>query len=693
MNKAEHNKQIFSGKYILPLDTATKKSYKIVLYRSTIESGRIKNITIPSIPDNCRILSSKDLKKGKFLNINDVKIPILAVNEVKYIGEPILLLIGPNMQKLYDIHKKIVVEYLPTKLQEKILYKKELEIGIVPIELNEKYKIISGQVSSPNRNNNNKLISGAFAKRDTENLIINTSVVLKSQLKDSIKSVCNIDEDKIIINTPSITGEEEPSIYDNTISSLHVAIAATTIKRNVLYTPTPEDFFLFSSKVYGIHADWKIILDENRRLLGLHINVKINCGAYPLFIEEKVLRIIHGLISYYRFRNIKIVVNAINSNAPIGAIGNSLYLADALYISEYIVSTLIMELGEDQYNWRNNNLLLKGYKNSSETIIKNDIPLSSLLKNIVNQSDFSRKNSSINLSLNRKNRRVKSFAKKGIGIALGYNGNSFISNKKELLYNSVSIVLNRNGSAKLSIDANISNLDLLNYWEDIVFQTLNITKDKIIVSSSQSKDLGAPNIENKNVSILTNLIKQCAEEVKERRFRDPLPIKQTKVTRKKSINVWNPNKWRGTPFKNSSYACCAVEVEIDKRSLDCIIKEIWLQVEVGKIINKSLLLRSIKKEIHTTILWLQGNEPTFSNGKFHSEDFYNKNRIVSKPKLNISILNESKKKNIPKGSGSLVRNTLPGAYIQGINQALDARIDRFPVNREMIYKEIIKNEI
>ena len=146
-----------------------------------------------------------------------------------------------------------------------------------------------------------------------------------------------------------------------------------------------------------------------------------------------------------------------------------------------------------------------------------------------------------------------------------------------------------------------------------------------------------PNISNKNITILTPLIKQTAEEIKARRFKDPLPIKQTKTTRRKPSNLWNWETWKGEPLKNSAYAACAVEVEIDKKSLRCIIKHIWMQVEVGQIIDRQGLEESINKEIVSTLNWLQNVEPKQRDGEFSSHYFYNRPLLSCSPEIHIGI--------------------------------------------------------
>ncbi len=695
MNKVDFSKLIYSGKYTLPLDSVTKRSYKILLYRSTISHGKIESITVPELPENYYIINGTELKSRNRIKILDSSIPLLADEIVNYIGEPILLIVGIEIKTLLQIHNNIKVEYSPLPTSEEIFYSRSITLGNNDEAFATPYKTVSGTINTPNSVIQNKFLHGSFTKRESESFIVYSSDIWPSLLQENLSSICMIESEKIKIVNPAITGEDEYPLLDSFRSSVFTTLSASILKKNVMYAVTPEDQYLYSSKQYGLKVDWKLAFDKENVLQGITLDGEINCGAYPVFAKEKVLRVIHGLTSYYKHRNISINVKAVKSFNPPGGISKGLYLPDALFAAELLVSKIIKESKDDQFLWRDKNLLRKGYRNSTFSIIKKDLPFPEMLKNIVAKSDFSRKNSSINLSLLRKEKKLIHSPKRGIGISIGYNGNAFLTNCKSLSTYRVTVQLNRDGKVDLYVNTRLNNLELLNIWEKTISESLNIKGEDIIIETEECSKIedSGPNIENVNISIFTQLIRQCCDEIKLRRFKDPLPIKQTKTTRKKSSLVWDQEDWKGCPFKNNSYAVCAVEVEIDKKSLNCIIKDVWLEIEVGQILHKQSLINSLVREINSTIKWLQQPEPQIINGKFDLNYYYNNINNNQKPEIHISFFETGKNKNTPKGVGSLIKNTLPGAYIQGINQALGANINTFPISKDVIFREISIDEI
>ena len=69
------------------------------LFAKTLRSehayAQIINITTPSLPDGYFIITSKDIPHNNTIPVVENDWPIFAEEEVHYIGEPILLIVGP----------------------------------------------------------------------------------------------------------------------------------------------------------------------------------------------------------------------------------------------------------------------------------------------------------------------------------------------------------------------------------------------------------------------------------------------------------------------------------------------------------------------------------------------------------------------------------------------------------------------
>ena len=69
--------------------------------RSKITEGRIRRIKIPeNLPKGVSVFQAGDLDTKNFITVNKLRIPLLAAKEVRYRGEPVLLITAPTKEDL-----------------------------------------------------------------------------------------------------------------------------------------------------------------------------------------------------------------------------------------------------------------------------------------------------------------------------------------------------------------------------------------------------------------------------------------------------------------------------------------------------------------------------------------------------------------------------------------------------------------
>ncbi|MBN2696829.1 MAG: aldehyde oxidase, partial [Bacilli bacterium] len=71
--------------------------------RSTIPKGKIKSISIPELPKGYHKIDYRDIPGNNFVKIIFDDQPVFPIDKVTYIGEPILLLVGPDKEVLLEL--------------------------------------------------------------------------------------------------------------------------------------------------------------------------------------------------------------------------------------------------------------------------------------------------------------------------------------------------------------------------------------------------------------------------------------------------------------------------------------------------------------------------------------------------------------------------------------------------------------
>lgn len=731
MRRISTLKDKLTGKLLFPQDTVTKKSYHTLTIRTDRDSGIIDEIIIPELPENVHAVGYKDIKGRKYLLIAGRRIPILVKDRVSYAGEPVLLLCGPDKKELSKLKNKIQIVYeepqssdeepplslenieeevsaeesliedeqpeeTPSKEAEeqKVFYRRIFHRGNTTDAFNEAERVIHGEAETPGQASLSYPQPSAFTKKEGDKITVHYSGRWPFNLRNNIASACSMNRENVRVASSEYTGVMDAGLYSHHLPAVHSALLATQLKKNVLVSYTAEENFLYSPKRESIRFRWSCALDASGRLLGLKIFIEQDAGAYPILCEEKVDRLVEGVTGVYRCRNLTIEGVSLKSPHPPSGAFSGLCLSEALFCAEMMVCAIAREGEEGQYLWRKNNLLTRGNKSNTGHILKKDNYTDQILDQVVRMSDFERKNSSYRLSALMKNKRVDLVRKKGIGLALGYNGNSFITNRKDLMTASIELELDKEGQVCFKTSAVPENSKLLNIWKNEIRDSLAMKAENIFISESTTENEtdSGPNILNRNVTMITPLLKQACQGVRDRRFRDPLPIIEKKSTRRISVSSWDNENFKGNPYPHQSQCAAVVEVEINPVNLTCDIKHIWLLIDGGSIIDRDLAIKTIKSDITSTLGWITREKIEYRAGHLKNEDFYDyKIRpILKKPAISISFF-DSGKKSPPRGIGGLVYKCLPAAYLQAVNQAAEARFTGFPVKKEDLYNCLVKS--
>ena len=83
------------------------------LFRSSCARGKIESIRLPDLPEGYFVFGAKDVPGRNVLQMVEADWPVFADEEVRYLGQIILLVVGPEIKVLEQILETIHVEYQP----------------------------------------------------------------------------------------------------------------------------------------------------------------------------------------------------------------------------------------------------------------------------------------------------------------------------------------------------------------------------------------------------------------------------------------------------------------------------------------------------------------------------------------------------------------------------------------------------
>ena len=686
-----------------------------VTIRSPIANGFINFIVYPKLPANYFIITARNIP-GKN-RLEETSIPILADSRLSYKGEPVAILLGQDKTKLEELASRCEVivneekavftcEEASVATADKPAAVREILIGNPGEVFASPGKIVTGSYITEIQDHWYAEPAGAVTwyekdsekndpktKKTEKTLIVKIATQWPYHVKRSVARVLGVDQSAVLVEPTSLNLHMDGKLTFASLIACHAALGTFITKRPVRMILNREEDFLYSPKRCKANIDIASTIDEKGNITAAEIEIAVNSGAYGVSAREILDQICLGTLGFYDFGNLKLAARAEKTNIPPQGPFSGFGLSQGFFAMERHVSHIADLLGQDPAEWR------KKYADSrlilpSGTSARGHISSEELIAEAASMSDYYRKWASYELL--RQSRKGKPMLAekeenpRGIGIALGFQGNDLLYSGEDRGNYSVEVTLTK--EIILEIKTSItSSEDYGKIWARVASEIMSIEQDMVRVNTVHAPDCG-PSCASRNITVITKLVEKCCHAIRKQRFHDPLPITVRRSIKPQSGSLWNG---RFTPpegkvmdinsFSKPGMAAAVVEVAIDL--IECIpkVRGVWLGIYGGRIISKNRARRSLIRSAVQSLGWTFTENIAYSNGILPLEQY--NNYIIptpaNTPPININFM--SGDSGDPRGIGELPFTCIPAAFLQAVSQAMDHCFKTIPLSRQEIW--------
>jgi len=673
-----------------------------VTIRSPITKGILKNIKFPKLPEGYTSITAANIP-GKNI-FPDTDMPILAAGNLSYIGEPVALLLGPDKSKLdemaveckviADEEKAVFTCEEASQTENKPAAVREINIGDMEDVFQKTGKIVTGSYITGIQEHWYAEPTGAITWYDIErNLVVKTATQWPYHVKRSIVRFLGIDQDSVNIEPTLLCLHMDGKFWFSSLVSCHAALGTFITKKPVRLILNREEDLLFSPKRCSSNIDIVSTIDEKGNITAADVNISVNLGAYGVNSNEILDQACLGSIGFYNIENLKIRARADRTNIPPQGPYSGFGLSQGFFALERHVSQIADMVNQDPAQWRidhlNSNLILPGDSPADK------LSSEELINSTVKMSDYSRKWASYELL--RQSFKGKKHEKgenpRGIGIAVGFQGNGLLYNGEDKGLYSVEVTLTKESILEIKTSISSSE-DYAKIWEKIVLETISIKPGMVRLITNSSPDCG-PSCASRNITAITKLVEKCCIAIRKQRFHNPLPI-----TVRRSVKPQNGALWSGrflpsdgkvmdiSGFTRLGKACAVVEVSMD--TVECIpkIRGVWIGIDGGKIISKNRAIRNITRSVVQALGWSFTEYIEYTDGILPKSQYENFPipTPVDIPPIQIDFL--SGKNEETKGIGELPFTCIPAAFLQAVSQSMDHGFKSIPIKRKEIWEMV-----
>lgn len=667
--------------------------FHAALVRSPIAHGRLRGIDAPKLAHGHTIIRAEDIPGTNALEGYGDTMPILAANEVTYIGEPVAIITGPDKNTVDRLAAACVVRADPLTpsysfekfSSDRLAAKRTALIGDPDRAFAAAARIIEGVSRTGRQEHWYAEPQAALAAFAYDKMEVFSATQWPFHARHAVAAVLDVREEDIVVRPCEVGVHLDGKLWYPSLIAAQTALAAVICRKPVKLTLTREEDLRFSPKRPPVVLRHRAAVGTSGELLALEVRVVVDVGAAAPFAEETLDRLCLGSLGCYRCANVRIEGFAVRTNTPPAGPFAGFGLAQAFFAVERHASRIAEMTDIEPIEWRKRHAIARNDPDGTLAGLREHVPVMELLDTAVAMSDYRRKWAAYELlKLNRDVRREGPL--RGIGVAISYQGNGFLIGGAIAGASTVEVTLEKDGTLLIASSAVSGSRETAALWKKIASEALTIPIEDVRFVENRTDEVpdSGPSSLSRNVTVVTRLIERCCLTIRKQRFRDPLPITVRKTSRSAKGQGWDGLRMSGTPFSQFSWGAAIVEVEIDPVLYEPHVRGIWFCVDGGRILSERKARSSLENSCLHALGWAFRERIESAEGLYPGAVVlgYRMMQVSESPPIKIDFSwNDS---TVPKGIGELPFSSVPAAFAQAVSQAVGVAFDDLPIDAESI---------
>lgn len=500
-------------------------------------------------------------------------------------------------------------------------------------------------------------------------------------VRHSVAEALGMEARKVELRIVPVEGGRDGALYYSSLLAVLAALAAVRLGTSVRLALRADQMTLTGGRSPAtMHYLTSLLPDGS--ISHNALDIRLDCGAYPVLVEETRERlraaaasIYDDALSEYSVRAMRTVTMPMSAFEGVGT-------AQVTFAREVHYNRLAGIAQEDPILWR-------------EDRFRRDWPvLTTLAEELAEAAGFHRRYAANELVRKRRLQLPRNTtALKGIGCAFGEQISGITAGKEQ---GYVSIRLDQDGSARLHCSVPTPTPRLRVAWRTIVAQELQIPKEQVTLDTACRSDMydSGPRIFSRGSSVIPRAITSACEAIQKQRFREPLPILVRRA-------IKNTRATRNPADALRSLGGAAVEATIIPATMGIEVRSVTIVVYAGRIMDRQATEIELRRGIYQALSWTL-QEPLDRNTREVTRDtdlmgdpvvqrHYNPGFPGTPPRIKVVLLPAGKRE-APVGMGELPFLVVPAALLSALSQASGLYLDTVPVSPDGMLRMLQEEE-
>ena len=565
--------------------------------RSTIPRGKITGRRV-ALPSDFTIADHRDIPGPNYVALIDPDQPCLAVDQVRHVAEPILLVGHADKHALIEIEKRVTIEYQqetpnydPEAAGNFCFKKIAIDKGDIDLGFRNADVVIDGEYRTGHQEQLYIETNGVIAVPGDGQMTVYGSLQCPYYVHQALVVLLALPPERVRVVQAETGGgfggkEEYPSIL-----ACHAAILALKAGRPVKMIYDRVEDLLATTKRHPSIVRHRTGLTRDGRIIAMDVDVVMDGGAYATLSAVVLSRGLIHSAGPYRCDHVRIRGRAMMTHTPPNGAFRGFGAPQTQFAVEAHIDRIAEQLHIDPVTIREINALRPGDTTATGQKLGKDASALPVLRAAVKRAQFHKK------------RKQWAGTNRGIGLSLFFHGSGFTGAGEVKLASKASLALTARGAEVLVASTEIGQ-GTRTMHAQIVADALGLPYDAIDVHVADTAFVpdSGPTVASRTCMIVGKLLERCARDMRKRLGR-LTPAQYFKQHGSFTVTaeyepppglLWDDHRYAGDAYGSYAWGCNIVELEVDPVSFQVTPINITAVAEIGKAIHPMMAIGQIE---------------------------------------------------------------------------------------------------
>jgi CO/xanthine dehydrogenase Mo-binding subunit len=673
--------------------------------RSTSPRARVRNLRVPELPEGYTVVDHRDIPGNNQVHLIEDDWPFFAEGRVNHIGEPILLVVGPERSEVQRLVSETQVEYEelePVSSLEESLASRDRPIygdrnsmveytlvqGDPDRAFEEAAQLFEDEYKTGLQEHAYLEPQGVVAVYENDRITVYGSMQCPFYVKSALEHALGWDGKRIRV-VQTVTGggfggkEDYPSLLAG-----HAAFAAIKTGRPVQLILERTEDLCCTTKRHPAIIRYRTAVDAEGRITAMEVQILLDGGAYVGLSSVVLQRAMFMATGIYRIPHVRLRGEVLaTNNTPTGAF-RGFGAPQALFAVEMHLQSIAERLEQDPLDFKMRHALTKGDRTVTGGLMHHEVKLPEMVDKLTDMASYQEKRGVWG--------KKSCEPLRGIGVSLFFHGCAFTgSGERDKIKAAVKLKRTRQGRVELLVSSTDMGQGPNTTLRKIVARTLDISPEDVLYENPDTDRVpdSGPTVASRTVIIVGSLLEQAAREMKAR-WAEQGELEITRRYRQPDHIRWDQERFLGDAYPTYSWGANAVSVEVDPITCEVAVTGVWGVYDIGTPIDEKIVQGQIEGGMTQGLGYATIEVLETSRGKLLQANLtdYMVPTSMDYPKMEVHLV-ESSYDLGPYGAkcvGELPFLGTAPALAAAVQHALGRPVTRIPVTAEYLMEDRLR---